>query len=156
MAAVDSIRVSIECSRDWGAQRLQEQPTEWPEFRKDFIDKYQKKLNLPSIIRGTRISQQFRALCKETPWPKGQMDDAWLKRAVMSREQLSRVWKSFRDGLKSQQQRKGFSQAFIDVDFAALSAADRPESLMAIEEEKQFVLERLEQKKLMKARDSTS
>jgi hypothetical protein len=84
------------------------------------------------------------------------MDDAWLKRDAMYRDQLSRVWKSFRDGLKSQQQRKGFSQAFIDEDFAALSAADRSEILMAIEVEKQIVLGRMEQKKLMKSRASTA
>lgn len=150
MAVVDGIRNSIECSRDWGAQRLQEEPKERPNFRKDFIDKYQKSLSLPEVLKGTRLPSQLRVLCKDTPWPKGQMDTSWLQQAEKARGQLAQIWKSFRNGLKSQQLRKGFSQDFIDEDFAALSAMDKPEAQAAIEHDRQLILQRIAEKKRSK------
>ena len=47
---------------------------------------------------------------------------------------------------------EGFFKYFIDDDFAALSAADRPEFVGAIEEERRLVLEKISQQNLASAR----
>lgn len=47
MAAVESIRVSIECSKGWDRENMQR---DHPKFRLDFIKKYAQSLSLPEII----------------------------------------------------------------------------------------------------------
>ena len=150
MAAVDGIRATIECSQYCGLHKvLKRKPG--PDFRREFLEKYQNDMCLPEIIDKSKMGPLLRTLCKDNLWPKGPMDDLWLWRAEKSRAQLTWLWRVFRDALKAQQQRRGFSKAAIDEDFAALSGPERPESLAAIEKEKASVLERVERKKLAKA-----
>lgn len=137
LAVVDEIRTSLVCDRGWNRQPSSLSELNAPDFRVDFIEKYQKKLSLPQLIKNGGLSQQLRVFQKETRWPSGKIDEAWLKAAAASREQLSKLWTRFRAGLKSQQVRKDFSSNFIAEDEAALSAALRPSIVRALAEEDQ-------------------
>ena len=145
IAVVDEIRTAIECDRNWDRQPDQ---LEHPQFRKDFISKYQKELSLPEIIDKSRVSKRLRTFCKDTPWPKGKIDNTWLENATASRKHLEQLWLCFRTALKAQQQQKGFSQEFIDEDWDALSATDKPEYAHAIEEEQRLIRETISQQAL--------
>ncbi|OQN95361.1 hypothetical protein B0A48_18557 [Cryoendolithus antarcticus] len=90
-----------------------------PAFRKDFIDKYAKKLSLPELTQNVVLPQQLRTFQKDTPWPTGRVDEKWLK----------------------QQLRKSFLKDFIDEDSALLSIAERHRHIRALVEQEQAALE---------------
>ena len=146
MAVVDDIRVALECDRTWDREARTHDRAK-VKFRSDFIKYYAQTLNLSAILDRTRISSQLRVFCEKTVWPQGHnLDRKWLESADAARKQLNEVWRCFRSGLLSGQKEDGFPQQYIDDDQAAFSAADRPEILEAIEEERRAILAVIEQR----------
>ena len=145
MAVVDEIRNAVLCHCDWNREpQLEDDDTakdKMPQFRREFIYNYQKKLNLPEVAE--KVYPRLATFCKEYPWPKGKMDSAWLERATASRENLRKLWSYFRIALKLSQEEEGFAKECVDEDWAALSAAERQEHLQLVEEERLRIVERL-------------
>ena len=135
MAAVDEIRIALECDRFWDREGVQQADVAQHPFRHDFIQGYAKKLCLPELVKRSSIAVQLKTLCEKNPWPKGPMNQTWLDRATDARATLDRLWDVFRISLESQQRRKGFPEYFIEEDRLVLTAATRAEHLAVLETE---------------------